>query len=143
MNASASTLAVRVGDKISALKGLAMRLREISAYLSAIVAGKLPMNKEILYQLQEIFNLLPDQDSEELVRSFAMETNDMMLALYLGSMLRSTVALHNLINNKIKNKKLKEEGKDKDKKEADAKKDGGDKDDKTKDKKSDKPTGDK
>jgi len=113
-NASASTLAVRVGDKIGALKGLAARLREISAYLSSVVAGKLPMNQEIIYQLQEIFNLLPDQDSEELVRSFAMETNDMMLALYLGSTLRSTVALHNLINNKIRNKKTKEDkGKEK------------------------------
>ena len=43
---SASTLAVRVGDKIGALKGLAMRLREISQYLSQVVAGKLPMNQE-------------------------------------------------------------------------------------------------
>jgi 26S proteasome regulatory subunit N8 len=108
-NASASTLAVRVGDKIGALKGLAVRLDEISKYLESVIAGKLPMNQEIIYQLQEIFNLLPDQDSDDLVRAFAMETNDMMLALYLGSMLRSTVALHNLINNKIKNKKVKEE----------------------------------
>merc|ERR1712007_220586 len=127
-NASASTLAVRVGDKITALKGLSMRLREISAYLSSVVAGKLPMNQEIIYHLQEIFNLLPDQDSDELVRSFAMETNDIMLALYLGSMLRSTVVLHNLINNKIRNKKAKEEkGKEskdgKEKKGDDAKKD--------------------
>jgi len=128
-NASASTLAVRAGDKISALKGLSMRLKEISSYLSSVVEGKMPVNEEIIYQLQEIFNLLPDQDSEELVRSFAMETNDMMLALYLGSMLRSTVALHNLINNKIRNKKTKEEkgkeGKDKkeDKKGEDGKKD--------------------
>merc|ERR1719198_1947768 len=120
-NASASTLAVRVGDKISALKGLAMRLKEISAYLSAVVAGKLPMNREILYQLQEIFNLLPDQDNDDLVKSFATETNDMMLALYLGSMLRSTVALHNLINNKIKNRKTKEE---KAKKAVESKKEG-------------------
>merc|ERR1711879_582291 len=119
-NASASTLAVRVGDKLAALKSLSMRLREISTYLSSVVAGKLPVNHEIIYQLQEIFNLLPDQDSDELVRSFAMETNDMMLALYLGSMLRSTVALHNLINNKIKNKKLKED-KSKEKKEKDEK----------------------
>eukprot|EP00931_Biecheleriopsis_adriatica_P076768 TRINITY_DN50443_c0_g1_i1.p1 TRINITY_DN50443_c0_g1~~TRINITY_DN50443_c0_g1_i1.p1 ORF type:complete len:353 (+),score=102.48 TRINITY_DN50443_c0_g1_i1:83-1141(+) len=126
-NASASTLAVRVGDKIGALKGLAMRLREISQYLSQVVAGKLPMNQEIIYQLQEIFNLMPDQDSEELVKSLATETNDMMLALYLGGMLRSTVALHNLINNKMKNKKLKEKGPDgkdaKDKKGEDGKKD--------------------
>merc|ERR1712232_1123825 len=116
-NASASTLAVRVGDKISALKGLATRLREISSYLNSVVEGKLPMNQEIIYNLQEIFNLLPDLDSEELVRSFAMETNDAMLALYLGSMLRSTVVLHNLINNKIRNKRDKEEkGKEKEKK---------------------------
>lgn len=45
MPRSASTLAVRVGDKIGALKGLAMRLREISQYLSQVVAGKLPMNQ--------------------------------------------------------------------------------------------------
>eukprot|EP00440_Ansanella_granifera_P031853 gb/GFBE01034569.1/.p1 GENE.gb/GFBE01034569.1/~~gb/GFBE01034569.1/.p1 ORF type:complete len:355 (+),score=121.88 gb/GFBE01034569.1/:1-1065(+) len=136
-NASASTLAVRVGDKIGALKGLAMRLREISQYLSQVVAGKLPMNQEIIYQLQEIFNLMPDQDSEELVRSLATETNDMMLALYLGSMLRSTVALHNLINNKMRNKKLKEKGADskdgKEKKGEDAKKEKAD-DDEGKDK---------
>merc|ERR1719201_3169943 len=140
-NASASTLAVRVGDKIAALKGLAVRLGEISRYLQQVVSGKLPMNQEIIYQLQEIFNLLPDQDTDELVRSFAMETNDMMLALYLGSMLRSTVALHNLINNKIRNKKSKEDGKDdkkdkKDKKDDKDKKDGDDKDGKdAKDKK--------
>merc|ERR1719198_1851683 len=90
-NASASTLAVRVGDKIAALKGLAVRLGEISKYLQSVVADKLPMNQEIIYQLQEILNLVPDADSDELIKSFAMETNDMMLALYLGSMLRSTV----------------------------------------------------
>jgi len=126
-NASASTLAVRVGDKIAALKGLAVRLTEISKYLQSVVGGKLPMNQEIIYQLQEIFNLLPDQDCDELVKSFAMETNDMMLALYLGSMIRSTVALHNLINNKIRNKKAKEEKKDEKKKDKKDDKDGKDK----------------
>merc|ERR1711862_610761 len=129
-NASASTLAVRVGDKISALKGLTVRLKDISTYLQSVVAGKLPVNKEIIYQLQEIFNLLPDQDSDELVRSFAMKTNDMMLALYLGSMLRSTVALHNLINNKIKNKKLKEQKGEENKKAKEEKKEGEKKDEK-------------
>jgi|EP00427_Karlodinium_veneficum_P018592 26S proteasome regulatory subunit N8 len=121
-NASASTLAVRVGDKISALKGLAARLGEIEKYLASVVEGKLPANQEIIYQLQEIFNLLPDQDADDLVRSLALETNDMMLALYLGSMLRSTVALHNLINNKIRNKKAKEE-KSKEKKDKKDEKD--------------------
>lgn len=132
-NASASTLAVRVGDKISALKGLNERLKDIAKYLHDVVAGKLPVNKEILYQLQEIFNLLPDQDSQELVQSFTMETNDMMLALYVGGMLRSTVALHNLINNKIKNRKLKEQKNDGNKKKKEEEK----KDDEKKDEKDD------
>lgn len=149
-NASASTLAVQVGDKITALKALAHRLKDISSYLQSVVTGKLPMNKEIMYQLQEICNLFPDQDSDELTTSFAMETNDMMLSMYLGSMLRSTVALHNLINNKIKNRAAKEgvkdkakaksdesKGDDKDKKgDKDAKDKGGD--DKSKDKGADK-----
>merc|ERR1712003_110776 len=64
-NASASTLAVRVGDKLTALKGLSTRLKQISTYLTNVVEGKLPVNQEIIYELQEIFNLLPDQDSEE------------------------------------------------------------------------------
>merc|ERR1711877_2749 len=35
-NASASTLAVRVGDKIASLSGLAGRLKEISVYLEKV-----------------------------------------------------------------------------------------------------------
>jgi 26S proteasome regulatory subunit N8 len=129
-NASASTLAVRVTDKIQALGGLALRLKEISAYLNQVVAGKLPMNQDIIYQLQEIFNLVPEQDNEELVQSFVMETNDMMMSLYLASMIRSTMALHTLLQNKRQNKKAKEEkGKEKKdkKKEGDKDKDGDDK----------------
>jgi len=125
-NASASTLAVRVNDKIAALGGLAGRLKEIKNYLMQVVEDKLPMNQEIIYQLQEIFNLIPEQDNDELVKGFAMETNDMMMALYLASMLRTTVALHNLIQNKRSNKQAKEEtGKDKkDKKDEEKGKDG-------------------
>ena len=40
-----------MGDKIGALKGLAMRLREISQYLSQVVAGKLPMNQVLFVAL--------------------------------------------------------------------------------------------
>merc|ERR1719247_1916300 len=122
-NASASTLGVQVGDKVTALKGLVAKIKDISTYLGDVVAGKLPMNPEIIYNLQEVFNLMPDQDNEEMVQSFATSTNDMMLALYLGSMLRSTLALHNLINNKIQNKRAKEpkDDKDKDKKDKEKK----------------------
>ena len=38
---------------------------------------------------------------EELARSFAVQSNDMMLAIYLSSLTRSVLALHNLIDNKV------------------------------------------
>ena len=49
---------------------------------------------------QEIFNLLPNLNVEELTSSFAIKSNDMMVVIYLASMIRSILALHNLIDNK-------------------------------------------
>eukprot|EP00850_Spirogloea_muscicola_P018051 SM000161S02433 [mRNA] locus=s161:99618:101711:- [translate_table: standard] len=99
-----STLASEVSAKMNALKGLESRLKEIQAYLNLVVDGKLPVNHEIMYHLQDVFNLLPNLNVQELVTSFAVKTNDMMLVIYLSSLIRSVVALHNLINNKILNK---------------------------------------
>lgn len=52
------------------------------------------------FVLQDIFNLLPNIDAE-LNRSFAVKSNDMMLVVYVASLIRSVLALHNLINNKV------------------------------------------
>ena len=91
------------------------------------------MNHQISYLLQDIFNLLPDVTNPQFVKSINVNTNDQMLVVYTASLIRSIIALHNLINNKINNKEAekregskKEESKDKDKKD--------DKDDKSKDK---------
>jgi len=84
----------------------------------------------VVYQLQDIFNLLPDVKLGDFVRSMHIKTNDQMLVVYLASLIRSVIALHNLIDNKIQNRDAeKNEGKDpkKEKKEekgdGDAKKD--------------------
>ncbi|CAK9277151.1 unnamed protein product [Sphagnum jensenii] len=103
-DATISTLATEVGGKLVALKGLEARLKEIHAYLELVVEGRLPLNHEILYHLQDVFNLLPNLNVHELVKSFAVKTNDMMLVIYLSSLIRSVIALHNLINNKMLNK---------------------------------------
>ncbi|XP_015789852.1 26S proteasome non-ATPase regulatory subunit 7-like [Tetranychus urticae] len=58
----------------------------------------------IIYLLQDIFNLLPDTMSETFVKSVYVKTNDQMLVVYLASLVRSVIALHNLINNKITNR---------------------------------------
>ncbi|KAJ6720545.1 26S PROTEASOME NON-ATPASE REGULATORY SUBUNIT 7 [Salix viminalis] len=54
--------------------------------------------------LIDVFNLLPNLNVADLIKAFAVKTNDMMLVIYLSSLIRSVVALHNLINNKMLNK---------------------------------------
>jgi len=49
----------------------------------------------------------------DFVRSMHIKTNDQMLVVYLASLVRSVIALHNLIDNKIQNRDAeKNEGKD-------------------------------
>lgn len=73
----------------------------MKAYLEDVLKGGLPMNPEIIHNLQEIFNLLPNLNYEEIIKSFNVKTNDFMHMTYVCSLIRSIVSLHNLINNKI------------------------------------------
>ena len=50
--------------------------------------------------MQDAFNLLPNLNVDKLSRSFAVKSNDMMLVIYLSSMVRSVLALHDLIDNR-------------------------------------------
>ena len=99
------------------LKGLQSHLQDIQTYLEQVVSKKLPINHAIIYQLQDVFNLLPNLNLDDFVKSFLVKTNDQMLVVYIASMIRSIIALHNLINNKLQNKDYEKEetkGKDKD-----------------------------
>jgi len=115
------TLSQRITDQLVGLKGLFQKLADMKSYLDKVNTGELPMNHEITYQLQDIFNLLPDVTNPCFVRSLQVNTNDQMLVMYIASLIRSVIALHNLINNKLANKEAeKKEGKKddiKDKKE--------------------------
>lgn len=99
-DATISTLASDVSDKLQALHGLKSRLEEIQEYMTMVIDGKLPINHDILGYLQDIFNLLPNMNVEALSRAIAVKTNDMSLAIYVSSMIRSILALHKLIDNK-------------------------------------------
>ena len=78
------------------------KLQEIQKYLTNVLEGRLPVNHQILYNLQNIFNLVPNLNVEELVKSMLTKTNDLHLVMYLSSMVRSVMALHGLLSNKIK-----------------------------------------
>ena len=100
-NVTAGTLSQKITNQLQGVRGLGAKLLEIKRYLEQVVTGKLPMNHSIIYELQDIFNLLPDVNLSEFSKSFYLKTNDQMLVVYLSCLIRSVIALHNLINNKV------------------------------------------
>ncbi|KAI9595340.1 proteasome regulatory subunit 12 [Syncephalis fuscata] len=99
-----STLSTRLTNQLDSLRGLRERIVLIRDYLAKVVTGSLPVNHQILCNLQDIFNLLPDVSDPETVKAFSVQTNDQLLVIYLASLVRAVVALHNLIDNKLANR---------------------------------------
>uniref|UniRef100_A0A7S2W4W8 MPN domain-containing protein n=1 Tax=Eucampia antarctica TaxID=49252 RepID=A0A7S2W4W8_9STRA len=97
-----STVASLIRAKMAGLTALTEKLVEMKDYLNAVVEGKMKVNQDIIANMQSIFNLLPNLNVEELVRSMLVKTNDMHMVIYLSSLIRSVIALHDLVNNKIK-----------------------------------------
>jgi len=95
------TLSSQLTTQLNSLKGLQSRLEEIKGYLEKVVKDEMPINHQIIYNLQDIFNLLPNLNVADIAKSFAVQTNDEMLIIYVSSLIRSIIALHNLINNRL------------------------------------------
>lgn len=98
------TLSQRITNQLMGLKGLSQQLNDIHSYLDKVASGQLPVNHQIIYLLQDVFNLLPDVQLQSFVRAVNMTTNDQMLVVYVAALIRSVVALHNLITNKLQNR---------------------------------------
>ncbi|CDR38984.1 CYFA0S02e10022g1_1 [Cyberlindnera fabianii] len=118
---AAGSLSLKITNQLKSLQGLQMKLRDIITYLEKVATGALPINNAILGNLQDVFNLLPNLsgvDEEEAVNedyvnplatAFTVKTNDELMMTYISSLVRSIIAFHDLIENKIQNKKLEEE----------------------------------
>jgi len=125
------TLSTRITSQLSSLQGLHLRLQDIGKYLQKVLDGDLPVNHAILGNLQDVFNLLPNlstppatskdlstvnglvnggvgvssSGNTELSHAMSVKTNDQLMAIYLSSLIRSITAFHDLIDNKIQNKR--------------------------------------
>jgi len=128
---STGDLATRITSQLESLRSLKTRLHEVATYLERVLDGKLPVNHAILEVLQDVFNLLPNLSPTpeiggvgDLSRSFRVKTNDQLMCIYLSSMIRAVLALHDLIDSGIDGtQQKKEERKDaKDTKKEDEKK---------------------
>lgn len=133
---TAGTLSQRITDQLMGLRGLKSQLEDIERYLKEVCAGKLPVNHPVIYYVQEVLNLLPDVTHPEFVDAQNIQTNDQLMCVYMGSLVRSVIALHNLIDNKIALQKAEKEKdndsgekkKEEKKREDDKKKEKNDKD---------------
>ena len=99
-DSTTTTLATRVSEQVASLHGLQSRLSDVQKYLVEMAAGRVPVNHQIVYHLQDALNLLPDLSDTVTTQSFASSTNDSMLVVYLSSLLRAVIALHALVDNK-------------------------------------------
>jgi len=127
-DSTTTTLSTRVAEQLASLRGLQSRLTDIRNYLQDVARGKMPVNHQIVYNLQDALNLLPDLNDAAITQSFSSTTNDELLVVYLSSLMRAVIALHALVDNKASigrteleepEKKEKKEGeKEKDAKEA-------------------------
>lgn len=125
-----STVASLIKGKVAGMATLTEKLVECKDYLQAVAHGDVKANHEIIANLQTILNLLPNLNTPDLVKSLIVKTNDLEMAMYLAALIRSVIALHDLVNNKIRygedgtalkeeeeEKKEEEESKDDSKKE--------------------------
>jgi 26S proteasome regulatory subunit N8 len=124
-DSTTTTLSTRVAEQLASLRGLQSRLTDIRNYLQDVARGKMPVNHQIIYNLQDALNLLPDLDDSALTQSFSSTTNDELLVVYLSSLMRAVIALHALVDNKasIGRTELEESEEKKEKKEGEKEKD--------------------
>ena len=110
-----SSLGEQVNAKLTSLKGLSNRLADIYDYLGKVERGVLPPSHAIVGLVQDMMNLLPNVEEERLKAGISVSANDNAMVIYVGSLVRSILALHDLIVNKMNNQRIERGEKDKDK----------------------------
>lgn len=124
---AAGNLTIKVTQTYQSLLGLHQKLRGIANYLDKVYNKELPINHTILGKLQNVFNLLPNlqesrimenlelvdsnkpaNSSNPLSTAFTIKNNDELMMIYISTVVRAIIAFHDLIENKLENKKLNE-----------------------------------
>ena len=110
-----SSLGEQVNAKLVSLKGLGNRLADIHDYLGKVEKGDMPVRHEIIARVQDMMNLLPAVDDPRLKQAMSGVVNDNTMVIYVSSLVRSILALHDLILNKLNNQRVERAERDKEK----------------------------
>lgn len=100
-DSAVSSLSQALSTRTGSLVALERQLEELEGYLEAVETGRLPPNQEIIAAAQNMFNLLPDVHGAASDLALTVKTNDQLAMIYMGSLARTAISLHELINNKL------------------------------------------
>ena len=102
---SVSDLSSNVNHKIVGLQNFQKEIKRMSNYLKNVSENKLKPNNEIISRIQEIWYLIKNLDCSSYTKdSITTKINDHYLNMYISSMVRATIGINSLIDNKIFNK---------------------------------------
>lgn len=102
---SVGDLTSKISEKHVALSEMLNQLDQIHAYLQKVAQSKLPVNNQIVFNLQKIQNLMLDENGFTAVLNALVQTNsDAKLMVYVSSVCRMIISMHALIDNKISQK---------------------------------------
>ncbi|KAK8812427.1 hypothetical protein WA158_007661 [Blastocystis sp. Blastoise] len=99
-NTTLTSLSEQIHDKIIALKGLCDRLYIISQYLDDVSNDMSHYNIDIINEIQNIMNLLPNLQIESLSDALISKTNEFYAILYLSTIIRSMMPIYDLLKKK-------------------------------------------
>lgn len=91
----------QVTAKIKSLQALERQLGVLEAYVEKILARQLPYNHAINHALQDMLNLLPDIQTPAAQRALTVSTNDQLMMVFVGTLMRALLVLHSLVDNKL------------------------------------------
>ncbi|KAK8822428.1 hypothetical protein WA577_005591 [Blastocystis sp. JDR] len=120
-DASVVSIYNQINDKVVSLRGIDDRIQTCIQYLESCSAEN-PPNREILYEIQNIVNALPNLHLDVIQESMTTKMNDTYMVLFLSSLIRTVVSLHDLVKIKedsLKHKEVKQEKKQEESSEED------------------------
>ncbi len=110
------SLKSKLSDKVNSLLALERKIAVIRNYLDDLVQGRRNTDKEIVTVLQNIMSKLPKIMNEDFKRKMSCKLNDNYLNIYISSIVKNIINVHNLLNNRIKTIEERKEQKVDDKK---------------------------
>jgi 26S proteasome regulatory subunit N8 len=92
----------KLQNKVQSLVALRGKISTISQYLEDVSTGRRKSDQQITFALQRIMAKLPKVLSTEMKNALAAKVNENYLNLYVAGIVKSVIAIHNLLNNRIR-----------------------------------------